>query len=200
MRFSGSLLRGLGKTHHVAVAAVQKSSMKYNQFMAGPEWHSSYPGFAGGAPNYVTRWGPDSEPFWEFQLKSAAARVRHAAGTQADPGARTLGSEDADVVAEIWNPAVPTRLPNLASVFDVIDARVDALIPMVRALPYREQRDVISDICENLEHTRRLCGHSAEQVAPGTLIPPGLDQAADLMLMLNYVAVDCEHGGPYPRS
>ena len=105
------------------VAAVQpKSRVIYNQFIAGPEWFDSYPGFAGGAPNYEARWGPEGEPFWQFQLRAAAARVRHAAGSQADPGARTLGPDDADIVASIYNPDVRSSFPDLASILDVVDA------------------------------------------------------------------------------
>ena len=108
---------------------------------------------------------------------------------------------DRDVCDNLWNPEVPRRLPDLASILDVVDERIDHLIPLIRALPYQERQEVIQEVCENLEHTRKLCGHHPiDPIAPGTAIPPGLDQAFDLQLMLNYVAVDCEHGGPYPRS
>ena len=96
-------------------------------------------------------------------------------------------------------PSTPSRVHDVSSLLDLVDRRVDELIVKIKALPYEDRKDSVTDIIENLDRNRRACGHSANDI-PEDVIPPGLSQVVDLMLMLNYVGVDCELGEPYPEG
>ena len=86
-----------------------------------------------------------------------------------------------------------SRCKDTASVLDVLDRRVEKLIPAVNDLAYEEKVHVVEEICENLAHSVRVCGHLAGDV-PSHPIPSGVPQVENVMDMLNRVDVDCDDG------
>ena len=190
----GTVLDGIRRVH-CAPALQHGSSTSRDPFnmFTSPQYHRSYPGFSDGSCNYVAKWGPGGHPFWEFQLRSAAARVRHAAGDAAKPDAKPLRDQDRELLHRVVAPSVISRCRDTASVFDVLDRRVEKLIPAVIDLPYGDKVHVVEEICENLAHSVRVCGHLAEDV-PSDPIPAGIPQVENVMDMLNRVDVDCEDG------
>ena len=194
---SAAASQGVHTTHElvrVAPAPAKQSSSReqYNMF-THPRWHGTYPGFPDGSFNYVAQWGEDGEPYWQFQLKSAAARVRHAAGEAARPSAKHLRNPDRELLRRVMAPSLISRCKDTACVFDVLDQRVADLIPTVNGLPHEERVHVIEEICENLDHSVRQCGHFADNV-PAHPVPQGVAQAADVLDMLNRVEVDTVNG------
>ena len=191
---SGSVLDSIRRVHCAPALqhGISTSRDPFNMFTS-PQYHGSYPGFSDGSCNYVAKWGPDGHPFWEFQLRSAAARVRHAAGGAAKPGAEPLRDHDRELLHRVVAPSVISRCSDTASVFDVLDRRIEKLIPAVNDLPYGDKVHVVEEICENLAHSTRVCGHLAEDV-PLHPIPSGMPQVENVMDSLNRVEVDCEDG------
>ena len=174
---------------HGRQPAQQPSSRdQYNQF-TGAHGHDTYPGFSDGACNYNAQWGLDGEPFWQFQLRAAASRVRHAAGEAAKPCARHLGNQERKLLSRVVAPAMISRFKDTSHVFDALDERVERLIPIANGLPWEERMQVVEDICHNLDQSRKACGHFAKAM-PAHPIPPGVAQAHDVMDMLNRVGVD----------
>ena len=90
--------------------------------------------------------------------------------------------------------ATVSRVTPTESIFDILDRRIDKLIPRVKALPARAKEEQ----AEVLYTYAQICNADSgalmdDDHPPKRPIPPGARQAKHLMGMLNWFGADFGH-------